>query len=47
MTGLISEFEDACWNEEEEEEEEEVRVGRRKVTVVCNIAQVQTCLGMA
>ena len=46
MTGLISEFEDACWNEEEEEEEE-TRMGRRKVTVVCNIAQVQTCLGMA
>ena len=40
MTGSISESEDARWNEEEEEEEEEIRMGRRKVTVVCNVAQV-------
>ena len=46
MTGSISEPEDARWNEEEEEEEE-MGVGRRKITIVCNIAQVQTCLGMA
>ena len=46
MTGSISESEDARWNKEEEEEEE-VRVWRRKITVVCNVAQVQTCLGMA
>ena len=47
MTGSISESEDARWIEEGEGEGEEMRVGRRKITVVCDIAQVQPCLRMA